>query len=53
MIILGLSFLSFRSFTVSYSKDCLPKGLPTRPDGPTDPYPFRTVPYRPEIPKNH
>ena len=26
-------------FTVSYSKDCLPKGLPTRPT--------RSVPYRP------
>ena len=31
--------------TVSYSKDCLPKGLPT--DRPVP------VPYRPEICKNH
>ena len=42
-----------QSDTVSYSKDCLAKGLPTRPTR-TVPYrsvTFRTVPYRPFLMK--
>ena len=37
-------FLSHKSSesTVSYSQDCLPKGLPTRP---TRSVPYRPVPY--------